>query len=306
MKLKGERVVVSGNDFIKISRLTSDFADMDQVENFWVHNITAETAKVLASHFKDHNPQRVIVEDCTVEVCKIIFTPRNFARSETLDLINLSPDAACRTAAVLPFTRIGGLVLEVLSPAAIDRIGSLLPISKIEEVWLDRLTPEAALRAIDILSKTEVTEITLENTTEETAVKLGSIRLRSSQTITILPENAGNAFLSAREKRIPEALAVKPEPPRAQTQKAKVSTPANDQQSLITNLTEQNVYLQSVIDRQFALLKQQQEFMKAELPGAARMPFFQDPEKGSKKRAVAEADPKPIPPTRGSHKQLKK
>jgi len=51
-----------------------------------------------------------------------------------------------------------------------------------------------------------------------------------------------------------------------------------------------------------------QEFMKAKIPGAARMPFFQDPDEGSKKRAVAGADPDPDPisPTRNSYKQLKK
>ena len=132
MKINGERVRVSGNDFIKISRLTSDFTDLDQVENFWLHNITAMTAKLLANHFNDNNPQRVIVEDCTVEVCKILFRPRNFTRTNTLDLINLSPDAASHTAAVLPFTQVGGLVLEVHSVEALDRIGALLPISKIQ------------------------------------------------------------------------------------------------------------------------------------------------------------------------------
>ena len=150
---------------------------------------------------------------------------------------------------------------------------------------------------MEILAKTAVTEITLENISEDTAIKIGSIRFQPGQTITILPENAEKAFLKAQEQKIPEAHG-------NVIQNAKAPSPDNDQQALIANLSEQNSYLQSVIDRQFALLKQQQEFMKAEIPGAARMPFFQDPDKGSKKRVVAQADP--TQPTSSSKRPSKK
>jgi len=303
MQLKSELIKVSEKDFLKFCRPTNDFSNLGQVENFWLDNITTAAAKVLARHFKNHNPERVIVEKCSLEVCKIIFTPSNFADSCFLDLINLNADAASQIAAVLPFTQISGLALEVLSPTAIERVGAMLPISKIQGVWVDRLTPEAVLRAFEVLSGTSITEMTLENITVETAVQMGSIRPRPWQLIIIRPENAEEAFLSAQQQRKPTAH-------HLQTQRVKVSTPANDQQLLITKQIEHNAFLQSVVDRQFVLLKQQQEFMRAELPGAARMPFFQDQQhnrstKRSVVEVVAEADPDSISPTQGSEKHAK-
>jgi hypothetical protein len=235
MKHNSEKVIVTGVEFIKITSLTNDLSDLDEVENFWLQNITIKTAKMLARHFKAYNPSRVIVEACSEDVCAMLFTVDNCAETETLDLVSLGPEAAHRTVAILPFSRVGGLVLENLDSEAIDRVCSMLPISHVIEIWLDRLTPENTLKVINYLPKTKIVEAHYDNHREVAAARL--------------PQEKPN-----------------------------------------NELAEQTTFLQSLVDRQLSLLTAQQQFMRTHIPAAAQLPFFQQPDSGSKKRRVEDGD----------------